>query len=123
MRIAYVCADRGVPIGGTKGASTHVAELVRAIADRGAEVRVLAARCADGAAGEAVRVPVEDLSAERATRQMRQALFAAARGVRAQSRAAETFGVLLNQMLARALERLHRHWPFDAVYERYSLWS
>jgi glycosyltransferase involved in cell wall biosynthesis len=123
MRIAYVCADRGVPIGGTKGASAHVAELVRAIADRGAEVRVLAARCADAAAGEAVGAPVEDLSAERATRQMRQALFAAARGARAQAQAAETFAVLLNQMLARALERLYRHWPFDAVYERYSLWS
>ena len=42
--IAYVCADRGVPIGGTKGASAHVAELTRALQGRGAELRILAAR-------------------------------------------------------------------------------
>lgn len=123
LRIAYVCADRGVPIGGTKGASTHVLELVRALASGGAGVRIIAARCADGAAHDAVPVPVDDLSADRATRQMRQALFTDARGMRAQARAAEAFAILLNQMVARALERLHRQWPFDAVYERYSLWS
>lgn len=118
-RIAYVCADRGVPIGGHKGSSTHVTELVRALQARGAEVRIIAARSeADG-----LPAPVEDLGAERATRQARQALFADARGPRAEARAAEAFGVLLNQPLGRALERLYRRWPFDAVYERYSLWG
>ncbi len=118
-RLAYVCADRGVPIGGTKGASTHVTELVRALSGRRCEVRIIAAR----SAGDHLPAPVEDLAAERATRLMRQALFADARGTRAQARAAEAFGCFVNQPLARALERLHRAWPLDVVYERYSLWS
>ena len=30
MRIAYVCADRGVPVFGRKGCSIHVQEMIRA---------------------------------------------------------------------------------------------
>ena len=33
MRIAYLCFDEGIPIGGDKGASTHVSEMVRAFGD------------------------------------------------------------------------------------------
>jgi glycosyltransferase involved in cell wall biosynthesis len=35
MRLLYVSFDRGIPIGGTKGASIHVAELLRALAAEG----------------------------------------------------------------------------------------
>lgn len=44
MRIAYVCGDRGVPVGGTKGASIHVRGVVTALAARGHDVRIVAAR-------------------------------------------------------------------------------
>jgi len=30
---------------------------------------------------------------------------------------------MLNQAIAKTLERLHKRWRIDAVYERYSLWS
>jgi glycosyltransferase involved in cell wall biosynthesis len=49
MRIAYLCTDPGVPYGGGKGASVHVAELTGALAEEGAEVLVLAASVAPGA--------------------------------------------------------------------------
>lgn len=46
MRIAYLCSDAGVPIGGQKGASVHVAEMTRAMAGLGHEVRIFARRAA-----------------------------------------------------------------------------
>src|SRR5260370_42599085 len=47
MRIAYVCADPGVPVFGRKGCSVHVQEMIRAFRRSGADVELFAAR-ADG---------------------------------------------------------------------------
>ena len=47
MRIAYLCTDRGIALGGHKGASVHMAEVVSALARAGAEVLLLPARIAD----------------------------------------------------------------------------
>jgi alpha-maltose-1-phosphate synthase len=47
MRIAYLSADRGVPVFGTKGASVHVRELTRALASLGHEVVILTSRAGD----------------------------------------------------------------------------
>jgi len=46
MRIAYLLPDPGIPVGGVKGASVHVAEVCRALADAGATVRLFAMRAA-----------------------------------------------------------------------------
>jgi glycosyltransferase involved in cell wall biosynthesis len=40
MKIAYLCADFGIPIRGNKGASVHVRELVAALKRQGHEVRI-----------------------------------------------------------------------------------
>jgi len=37
-RVAYLCADPGVPVFGTKGSSVHVQEIVRAWRGTGAAV-------------------------------------------------------------------------------------
>ena len=42
MRIAYLIPDPGIPIGGTKGASVHVASLTEALVRLGAEVSIFA---------------------------------------------------------------------------------
>jgi glycosyltransferase involved in cell wall biosynthesis len=42
MRILYLCADRGIPLGGQKGASAHVRGLVGALTSFGHEVLVVA---------------------------------------------------------------------------------
>ncbi len=57
--VAYLLPDPGIPVGGTKGASVHVESLCCAMARRGAEVSLYAAKVVGplGAAGaERVRV-------------------------------------------------------------------
>jgi glycosyltransferase involved in cell wall biosynthesis len=49
MRIAYLTADFGVPVLGTKGASAHVRGLVRALRSEGHDVFVLAANIGEDA--------------------------------------------------------------------------
>lgn len=44
IRVAYLCADPGVPIFGTKGSSVHVQEIVRAWRGAGAAVTVYCAQ-------------------------------------------------------------------------------
>lgn len=46
-RVAYLCADPGIPIFGTKGASVHVQEIVRAMRTRGWTVTVYCTRRGD----------------------------------------------------------------------------
>jgi len=48
MRLAYVCADRGVPILGHKGASVHVREITAALQAIGHEVTVVCRRLGTG---------------------------------------------------------------------------
>ena len=44
MRVAYICADPGIPVFGTKGASVHVQEVVKAMLSRGLDVTLFAQR-------------------------------------------------------------------------------
>ena len=44
MKIAYVCADPGIPLGGVKGASVHLRSLASAMARRGNQVVLICAR-------------------------------------------------------------------------------
>jgi alpha-maltose-1-phosphate synthase len=62
MRIAYLSADRGVPVFGTKGASVHVRELTRALASLGHEVVILTSR-AEGLRPAGFHVPVREVPA------------------------------------------------------------
>lgn len=103
MRIAYVCADPGVPVFGLKGASRHVREVIRALVRRGAQVELFAPRLegeAPPGLEEVTFRPLPDPQGNPAARE-RAALDA-------------------NGALQTLLERTG---PFDLVYERYSLWS
>jgi len=104
MRVAYVCADPGVPVFGRKGSSIHVQEVLRGLRRRGVEVELFASRC------EGARPPgLEDVSA--------LPIPAPAAG---QLAAREQEALAANRSLAAALER---GGPYDLVYERYALWS
>ena len=46
MRIAYLLPDPGIPVGGVKGASVHVAEVCRALQAKGCTVLLVAMRVA-----------------------------------------------------------------------------
>ena len=68
MRIAYVCADPGVPVFGRKGCSVHVQEMIRAFRRSGADVELFAARADDPLPPELEGVRVHRIAAVRAAR-------------------------------------------------------
>lgn len=105
MRIAYICADGGIPIFGDKGASVHIAAMAGAFRRTGHEVRVLCARRGVGTA----EYPVEQVTASLSPHD---------------DRAGKERGHIATAAAIEArLMALHRDWPFDLIYERYSLWS
>ncbi|WP_323958644.1 glycosyltransferase [Arthrobacter sp. JZ12] len=100
-RVAYLCVDPGVPVFGTKGASVHVQEIVRAWRGREAEVTLYCTRIGtdipvDLADVRVVTEPVRGKGPERE---------------RAQAAAAES---LARKIIVDGA---------DVVYERYSLFS
>jgi glycosyltransferase involved in cell wall biosynthesis len=104
MRLAYICADLGVPVFGRKGCSIHVQEVVRAFAGMGMEVDLFSPRPEGTPPPGLESVRVLELA-----------------GLGGGDRAArEQAAMAANDRLRTALER---EGPFDVVYERYSLWS
>ncbi len=104
LRLAYICADPGIPVFGSKGASIHVQEVVRALQRRGASVDLFASRC-EG-------MPSRELQNVRC--------HALPQPASDDPAAREREAVAANERLT---EMLRRTGPFDVVYERYSLWS
>jgi len=104
MRIAYVCADPGVPVFGHKGCSVHVQEMLRALQGHGASVDLFAARV-----DEAPPSGLESLQIHHLTPLGDGDPSSHAAAIAA-----------LNDELAALLDRAG---PYDLVYERYSLWS
>ncbi len=105
MRIAYVTADRGIPVFGEKGASIHIQEMMRAFAKLGHDVRAIAARRGEVADRT---LPVEEV---------KTAVAGTTRAEKERAAMAQA-----DEIEAR-LCALYRDWPFDLIYERYSLWS
>jgi glycosyltransferase involved in cell wall biosynthesis len=103
-RIAYICADPGVPVFGCKGASVHVQEVIRAMHRLGATVELFAARIGGDVPNDLRHLRVHQLptppKGELAERE--RALLAA------------------NDAMTTALSGAG---TFDLIYERYSLWS
>jgi glycosyltransferase involved in cell wall biosynthesis len=104
MRIAYVCMDSGIPVYGRKGASVHVQGVIAAMLRAGHHVTLFCTRIGDDAPAFAhevvlhqVRVPAADATqgSDESVRSISAALQCA----------------------------ISSHDAFDAVYERYSLWS
>lgn len=103
MRIAYLLADPGIGVYGTKGASVHVQEVIRALRADGHEVTLYCTRRDDHVPADLAdlrvvhhRLPNSDGTAER------EQLIAAN---------------------ARLLAELAAAEPYDLVFERYSLFS
>ncbi len=104
MRVAYVCADRGVPVFGTKGSSNHVQEVVRGLIGQRARVEIFAARIGGRPPPGLDGVAVHRLS----------------KGPRDTPEQKERSALDANGHLR---ETLDSRGPFDLVYERHSLWS
>ena len=104
MRIAYVCADRGVPVFGHKGCSIHAQEVMRGLLDRRADIDLFATRLG----GE----PPRGLSPV--------TVYRLPRPPKGEAMVSERSALEANNDLEA---RLTAAGPFDLVYERHSLWS
>ncbi|WP_026874987.1 glycosyltransferase family 4 protein [Jiangella gansuensis] len=104
MKVAYVCADPGVPVFGTKGASVHVREVLRVLVAGGARVDLFCRRTGG--------LPPPDLAGVRVHRLP----AVASRDVAGRELEMLAQGRDVERMLAAA-------GAFDLVYERYSLWD
>jgi len=122
MRIAYLCCDRGVAPGGSNGAATHVRELVNALVDRGAEMKLLAARPTLEHATATIACEVIEVDRDPLFQRLRRRAAPLGEGASANG-ASEIHGLLLNHAVMEELETLATQWPFDVVFERQSLWS
>ncbi|MDJ0719108.1 MAG: IS607 family transposase [Prochloraceae cyanobacterium] len=104
MRVAYICADPGIPVFGQKGCSIHVRAVIRSLQRKGWQVELFVTKLGGLPPSDLENVIVHQLpkspKGEPAKREM--ASFSA------------------NLELRIALENQK---PFDLVYERYSLWS
>ncbi|WP_147108054.1 glycosyltransferase family 4 protein [Tateyamaria sp. syn59] len=61
MHVAYVSTDPGIPVWGSKGASVHVQEMLRALVRRGARVTVLSPRLEGSPPADLTKVAVHAL--------------------------------------------------------------
>ncbi len=104
VRVAYVCADAGIPVFGQKGCSIHVQEVIRALKGQGGQVTLFATRIGGELPADLADVVVHQLppvpKLERAIR--------------------EQVALGMNPDLRLSLEKFG---SFDLIYERYSLWS
>ncbi|MCA9995473.1 MAG: glycosyltransferase [Anaerolineales bacterium] len=105
MNILYLSADRGIPVRGHKGASVHVRMLSNAFAAAGNHVTIVTPRPGpdDGPAPQATLLTAPLLTHHD-----------------------QPMGVFVeqcsNSLYEFCLAKLN-HQPYDAIYERYSLWS
>ncbi|HIK07852.1 MAG TPA: glycosyltransferase family 4 protein [Trichormus sp. M33_DOE_039] len=104
MRVAYICADAGIPVFGQKGCSIHVQEVIRALQGQGLRVDLFATRMGGELPGDLAGLVVHQLPAI----------------PKMERRQREQVALGMNPDLRLSLEKSA---PFDLVYERYSLWS
>jgi len=102
MRVAYLCADPGIPVFGTKGASVHIQEIVRAFQRRGDQVTIYCSRRGDIVPADLATVEVVEIA------------------VRAPDAASREIAVAATARLLAAAAIAD---GCDLLYERYSLFS
>lgn len=105
MKVAYLCADPGIPVFGHKGASIHIQEVLRALLAQGMTITLFAQRLGGPVPAEFKEICIEPLPP----------LSPNAQG---EERARQALGT--NSWVT---EQLALTGPYDVVYERYSLWS
>lgn len=112
LRIAYLNTDPGVPTYGTKGASVHVQEILRAFRARGAHPHLYTVRTGEHVPADLADVPVVRRKVDGLPDD--NELPKQARVARREQRQAEVAAELAGDVISDGA---------DVVYERYSLFS
>jgi len=118
MRLAYLCADRGIPLGGNKGASVHVRAVSQALAERGHDVNVVAVRVGT-TPPRRFRPRILEVPFDRTLKSLRRSIDGEGRSVLSN----EIYSLLLNSVCHEGLVEVENGGKIDGIYERYSLWS
>ncbi len=108
MRIAYICADPGIPVFGCKGCSLHVQEMIRSFLNLGIEVTLFATNQGGQAPADlqqvkCITLPPRSMTTKKLDRAQREQY------------AMQSHNWFMTKLLQEQ--------AFDLVYERYSLWS
>ncbi len=114
----YLCADRGLPLGGTKGGSVHIRQFLDQLSGINWSATVLAANVEkelSGITADAVHTIPDILNYS--------FIDSALRLLNRGSQAKEAAEFLRNEQAAAAIARLHDKRPFEIIYERYSLFG
>jgi glycosyltransferase involved in cell wall biosynthesis len=118
LNILYLCADRGISIYGTKGASAHIREFGSAIIQSGNKITLAVREVKGERRGNlpfrAVALPQFSAS---------DSLDSGPAGSAERYAASEMKEFQLNKTIEKALAGLGTENEFDIVYERYSLFS
>lgn len=109
MRIAYILLDPGIGVFGTKGASVHVQEVIRAYRDLGHEVSVFCTRTDDNVPADLADLDITRLEVPRGLDQGQREI--------ALMRLSDMLADMVVDTVAGSGE------GFDLIYERYSLFS
>ncbi|ABA22051.1 Glycosyl transferase, group 1 [Trichormus variabilis ATCC 29413] len=104
MRVAYICADGGIPVFGQKGCSIHVQEVIRALKGQGGQVTLFANRLGGELPADLADVVVHQLPPIPKLERLQR----------------EQVALGMNPDLRLSLQKFG---SFDLIYERYSLWS
>lgn len=104
MKVAYICADPGIPVFGQKGCSIHVQEVIRSLLQKNIEVCLFTTRLGDEIPPDFEKVKIYSLPT----------IPKVERSIK------EQIALSINPDLELQLNSAQ---PFDFIYERYSLWS
>ncbi|MEM7115913.1 MAG: glycosyltransferase family 4 protein [Chloroflexota bacterium] len=123
MKIAYICADFGIPIFGFKGASVHVREMVTTLQNLGHEVVIFSPRT-ERVGNNGVQLNVVDVQHPAAFQETLESfksldqLFGRKNRFRQDIRNLQYNTTLFEQMRPQL-----EHGNFDFIYERYTLFN
>jgi len=116
--ILYLCSDRGIPIGGSKGSSVHIREFLKAIKEFGYSPNVLACR------SEEESLSGLEYDVHIIPNHTTDAFYGGANEFGLNKRVLrEANDFARNQAVELMLGELHKKEPIDILYERYSLFS
>lgn len=116
--LLYLCSDRGIPFGGSKGGSVHIREFLEALVDEGVEAEVVVCRL-EKEAQYRPNYPVNLVSPGDC-----DSFFDYAARLGYSRRAfREVHEFYRNEAVAATVRRICKRTPPELIYERYSLYG